>query len=195
MLSLSVQTYLVAAKAATASNSSWVAPTIAVSLLALVVSLGTFFAAGRRARLERQRQVFANAFEAVMEYREYPFIVRRRNADEAAKERQRISGELSKVQARVNAFKARLLVEDPLVGRKYKELVVKTREVAGGMIREAWNEPAVTADDEIHAPVRYDFSAIDNADNEYLRAVANHLDWLPTSIARWRRERRMDKNA
>jgi len=195
MLSLSVQTYLVAAKAATASNSSWVAPTIAVSLLALVVSLGTFFAAGRRARLERQRQVFANAFEAVMEYREYPFIVRRRNADEAAKERQRISGELSKVQARVNAFKARLLVEDPLVGRKYKELVVKTREVAGGMIREAWNELAVTADDEIHAPVGYDSSATDHADNEYLRAVANHLDWLPTSIARWRRERRMDKNA
>lgn len=194
MLSLSVQTYLFAAKTATASNSSWVAPTIVVSLLALAVSLGTFFAAGRRGRLDRQRQVFADAFEAVIEYREYPFIVRRRNTDEAAKERQRISGELSKVQARVNAFKGRLLVEDPLVGRKYKELVAKTRVVVGGLIREAWNERAVTADDEIHAPVSYDFSAIDNADNEYLRAVADHLDWLPTSIARWRRERRTDKN-
>jgi hypothetical protein len=195
MLSTSVQTYLVAAKAGTASNSSWVAPTIAVSLLALVASLGTFFAAGRRARLDRQRQVFADAFQAVMEYREYPFIVRRRNADEAALERQRISGELSNVQARVNGFKARLLVEDPLVGGKYKELVAKTREVAGGMIREAWNEPAVTADDEIHAPVTYDFGAIDNADNEYLRAVADHLNWLPTSMARWKRERRKVGNA
>jgi hypothetical protein len=194
MLSTSVPTYLAAAKAAT-SNSSWVAPTIAVSLLALVASLGTFFAAGRRARLDRQRQVFADAFEAVMEYREYPFIVRRRNADEAAQERQRISGELSKVQARMNGFKARLLVEDPLVGRKYTELVAKTREVAGSMIREAWNAPAVTADDEIHAPVSYDFSAINNADNEYLRAVADHLDWLPLRIARWRRERRKGRNA
>jgi hypothetical protein len=93
----------------------------------------------------------------------------------------------------LNAFKARLLVEDPLIGKKYAELVAKTREVAGGMIREAWNEPAVTADDEIHAPVRYDFSPIDAADNAYLQAVADHLEWLPTSIARWRSERTKDR--
>ena len=80
--------------------------------LPLAVSLATFFLSGRRARLDRQRQVFADAFEAVMEYREYPFIVRRRSPDEPAKERQRISGDLSRVQAKLNAFKARLLVED-----------------------------------------------------------------------------------
>jgi hypothetical protein len=167
----------------------------AIAILALVVSIVTFLVAGRRARQDRQRQVFADAFEAIMEYREYPFIVRRRNPDEPAKERQRISGDLSKVQARVNAFRARLLVEDPLIGKKYEELVAKNKQIAGGMIRDAWNEDPVGADHEIHAPMdRLDFSGLANADNDYLRAVADHLDWLPTNIARWQRERRKDKN-
>src|SRR5688572_8476682 len=87
-----------------ANQSAWVAPTIVISIVALGVSVATFLLAGRRARLERQRQVFADAYEAVAEYREYPFIVRRRSPDEPAKERQRLSTDLSKVQARLNAF-------------------------------------------------------------------------------------------
>jgi hypothetical protein len=187
------QTFLVAAEVLGA-QSSWVAPTIVVALLALGVSLGTFFLAGRRARVDRQRQIFAEAFEVVMEYREYPFIVRRRDGNEPAKERQRISADLSKVQARMNAFKARLLVEDPHIGRKYTELVAKTREVAGAMIRDAWNQRAVAADDEIHAPVTYDFRAIGPADSAYLRAVADHLRWLPAGAARKLRERRQNRD-
>ena len=37
-----------------------------IAFLALVVSLATFVVAGRRTRIDRQRQVFADAFEAVM---------------------------------------------------------------------------------------------------------------------------------
>jgi hypothetical protein len=53
----------------------------------------------------------------------------------------------------------------------------------------------VRADDQIHAPMdKLDFTGLSDVDNDYLRAVADHLDWLPTSIARWQRERRKDKN-
>jgi hypothetical protein len=173
-----------------ASESAWVAPTIVISVVALGVSVATFFLAGRRARLDRQRQVFADAFEAVMEYREYPFIVRRRSDDEPAKERQRISGDFSKVQAKINAFKARLLVEDPYVGRSYAELVKQNRYVAGAMIKAAWNDPPVSADEDMHAPL-YDFSALDQYDNAYLRAVADHLDWLHAPTMRKVRARRV----
>jgi len=166
-----------------ASDSAWVAPTIVISIVALAVSVATFFLAGRRARLDRQRQVFADAFEAVMEYREYPFIVRRRSPEEPAKERQRIAGELSKVQARLNAFKARLLVEDLHVGQRYAELVKKTRQIAGAMIKAAWDNPPVSADEDRHAP-KYDFSELDRPDNDYLRAVADHLGWLYAPLRR-----------
>jgi hypothetical protein len=161
-----------------ADGSAWVAPTIVVSILALGVSLATFFLAGRRGRVDRQRQVFADAFEAVMEYREYPFIVRRRNPDEPAEERRRISGDLSRVQAKLNAFKARLLVEDPHIGSCYADTVKQTRYVAGAMIKAAWNDPPVAEDADMHAPA-YDFSDLDEYDNRYLRAVAQHLSWFP----------------
>lgn len=174
-------TLILAANAAAGSSttdSSLVAPAIVAAVVAGAVSLTTFMLAGRRARLERQRQVFADAFEAVMEYREYPFIVRRRKPDEGAEERRRISGDLSGVQARMNAFKARLLVEDPYIGRCYAELVKKTRQVAGAMIKAAWETDPVSADEEMHAPA-YDFSDLDEHDNRYLRAVAQHLSWFP----------------
>lgn len=174
-------TLILAANSAAGSSSadsSLVAPAIVAAIVAGAVSLMTFMLAGRRARLERQRQVFAHAFEAVMEYREYPFIVRRRNPDEGAEERRRISGDLSGVQARMNAFKARLLVEDPYIGRSYTELVKQTRQVAGAMIKAAWENAPVSADEDMHAPP-YDFSDLDEYDNRYLRAVAQHLSWFP----------------
>jgi hypothetical protein len=182
---LSVPNLILAAEAAesTSGDASLLAPAIVAAIVAGVVSLMTFMLAGRRARLDRQRQVFADAFEAVMEYREYPFIVRRRSPDEPAEERRRISGELSRVQARMDAFKARLLVEDPYIGRCYTELVKKTRQVAGAMIKSAWDNDPVSLDAEMHAPL-YDFSALDEYDNRFLRAVARHISWLPSRARR-----------
>jgi len=176
-----VTSLILAAEASesTSVDSSLLAPAIVAAVVAAVVSLMTFMLAGRRARLDRQRQVLADAFEAVMEYREYPFIVRRRNPNEGAEERRRISGDLSRVQARMNGFKARLLVEDPYIGRCYTELVTKTRQVAGAMIKAAWDNDPVSVDAEMHAPA-YDFSELDEYDNRFLRAVARHLDWIPS---------------
>lgn len=172
---------ILAAEAAesASADASLVAPAIVAAIVAGVVSLLTFMFAGRRARLDRQRQVFADAFEAVMEYREYPFIVRRRHPDEPAEERRRIAGDLSRVQAKMNAFKARLLVEDPYVGRCYAELVKETRLVAGAHIKAAWDNDPVSVDEEMHAPA-YDFSPLGEYDNRFLRAVARHLSWIPS---------------
>jgi hypothetical protein len=167
------------------ATTHWWAPAIVAAIVAATVSLTTFALNGRRARLDRQRQVFAEAFAAVMEYREYPFIVRRRSTDEPARERQRISGELSNVQAKLNAFKARLLVEDPRVGRLYADLVRETRSVAGSMIKDAWNNEPAGDDADVHAPP-YDFRPLDVPDNAYLQAVADHLSWFPWLRRKWR---------
>jgi hypothetical protein len=173
-------------------KSGWVAPTIVIAIVALAVSLATFFLSGRRARLDRQRQVFADAFSAVAEYREYPFMVRRRDPAEPAQERKRISSDLSQVQARLNGFVARLRVEDPYVGALYADLVAATRRVAGKFIREAWNSEPVAVDAQIHSP-GWDMSELDAYDDPYLVAVADHLGWLYAPLRRkargWRRGR------
>lgn len=187
---MSVSAPTLAAAKATSSSSAWIAPTIVLSILALVVSVATFFVAGRRARLDRQRQVFSDAFAAVMAYREYPFIVRRRNPDEVSKERQRISADLSELQAKLNGFKAMLRVEDPYVGQRYVELVDATRRIAGALIKEAWNIDPVREDSQLHSP-SWDFSEIDKYDEVYLRAAADHLGWIYAPLRRkvreWRR--------
>jgi len=166
-----------AAAKATSASSAWVTPTIVISIVALAVSLFTFFLTGRRTRLDRQRQVFADAMDAVMTYREYPFIVFRRNPDEPAKERQRISADLSELQAKLNGLKGRLKVEDRYVGDKFEELLAATRRIAGPMITEAWNRDPAPSDGSIHNP-GWDFSELDGCDEAYLRAVADHLGWL-----------------
>lgn len=176
------------APAEASTTTDWWAPAIVAAIVAAAVSLTTFAITGRRARIDRQRQAFADAFEAVMEYREYPFIVRRRSKDEPARERQRISGELSTVQAKLNAFKARLLVEDPRVGKLYADVVKETRRVAGSMIKDAWNNEPAGEDAEIHAPP-YDFRPLDAPDNAYLQAVADHLSWFPWLRRTWRMRR------
>jgi hypothetical protein len=126
-----------------------------------------------------------------MEYREYPFIVRRRSQDEQAKERARISGELSKVHARLDGFKARLRVEAPEVGKHYATLVAETRRVAGPMITEAWNSEPVEVDAEVHNP-GWDLSPLDEYDDAYLKAVTDHLGWvfapLRQKVREWRGE-------
>jgi len=176
-----------AAEASSSSTSLW-APAIVAAVVAATVSLSTFALAGRRARLDRQRQVFADAFEALMEYREYPFIVLRRSKDEPAKERARISSDLSKVQAKLSGFRARLRVEAPHVGDRYAEVIDATRRVAGPMITQAWNTEPVEEDTLVHNP-GWDFSALDAYDDTYLRAVADHLGWIYAPARRKLRER------
>jgi hypothetical protein len=162
--------------ASNSMESSIVAPAIVAAVVAAAVSLTTFGLAGRRARLDRQRQLFADAFEVVAEYREYPFIVRRRRKDAAAEERTRISSELSEVQAKLNSYRARLRVEASRVGAQYAALVEATRRVAGAMIRDGWNADPIDADAQMHAPA-LDFRGLDACEERFLEAVSDHLGW------------------
>jgi hypothetical protein len=171
------------AKVVATRDSAWVAPTIVISIVALAVSIATFLLAGRRTRLDRQRQVFADALDAVMTYREYPFIVFRRNRDDIAKERQRISSDLSALQAKLNGLSGRLRVEDRYVGERYQELLAATRRVAGPMITEAWNRDPAPADKDVHNP-GWDFGELKAQDDAYLQAVEDHLGWLYAPLRR-----------
>lgn len=169
-------------------GSAWVTPTIVIAIVSLAVSIWTFFLTGRRSRTDRQRQVFADAMDAVMTYREYPFIVYRRNAEDLAAERQRISADLSELQAKLNGFRGRLKVEDPYVGERFSELLGATRRIAGPMITDAWNGAPASADESVHNP-GFDLSALDAYDELYLQAVADHLGSLWAPLRREVRER------
>lgn len=161
--------------AGAASTGLW-GPTLAVGILTAAVGLLTLAVNQIRARKDRQRELFADAFAAVTEYREYPFVVRRR--DQNGTDRQLITNNLSATQARLNQHVARLRVEAPGVGCAFAHLVRETRRVAGTEIARAWNLDPLPADGPMH--VRdVDLTELDAVDDAFLREVGDHLAVLP----------------
>jgi hypothetical protein len=164
--------------------------TVVAAAIAAVVSFVTLAWNARRNRQDRQRELFAEAFEACVLYREFPFIVRRRNADDLAAERARITSELSRLQARLDSGKAILRVEAPRVGAAFEKLVSETRRVAGPHISNAWDEPALAADVDVHTD-GIDYAELEPFDDAYLGEVSDHLSFWPHWInAKWRTWRR-----
>jgi hypothetical protein len=146
---------------------------VVAAAIAAVVSLVTLAWNARRDRQDRQRRVFADAFEACILSREFPFIVRRRNADDLAAERARITLDLSRLQARLDSGKAILRVEAPRVGAAYAELVRETRRIAGAYISKAWDEPPLAADANVHIE-GMDYTDLEQFDDAYLGEVSDH---------------------
>ena len=163
--------------AASDAGSSIITPAIVAAIVATIVSISVFLLGQRERRLDRQRQLFAEAFNAPVLYREFVFIIRRRPSNDPS-ERLHLSHELSNVQVDLAAYVARLKVEAPTVGREYAELVAATKRIAGPPIREAWNRPPVGPDNEMHAP-DVDLSGIEPFESAYLAAVQRHLSWWP----------------
>ncbi len=169
----------VSVAAAASSAPSWFTSAILAALVSAAVALATVAWNGRSNRLDRQRQLFAEALGVVMAYREFVFIVRRRPNDDP-QTRHQITSELSRVQAQLNTFRGQLLVEAPRVGRRYEELVDETRRLVGQYIHLAWDTPPITHDSGVHA-LDVDYGSLAAYDAAHLSSVADHLSviWAP----------------
>ena len=147
-------------------------------MVSAAVSFLTIWLNGRRADRDRQRKLFGEAFGACMDYKEFVFIVRRRDANNPGAERTRITGELSAVQRNLNRLRAVLRVENRTVGDRYAELVRATREIAGPQISRGWDLPPAQDDEDVH--IRdVDLKALDAPEERFLQAVRDYLGWGP----------------
>ena len=72
------------------------AVTAAVSIL--IFAINSWWT-GKRARLTRSREICSKAYATIQEYKEFPYVIRRRRKDAPEEERLRISSELRRVQA------------------------------------------------------------------------------------------------
>ena len=154
----------------------WTSASIA-AVISLVGSLITLWVGGRRDRQNRHRQTFARALAAAIDYREFPYVIRRRRADQLAAERSRITEELRHLQSQLNYFTAWIDVESPAVAQVYRRLVAETRRVVGPMIRTAWTEPPIAADDQVSI-AGLDFAKLDEPEMLFIEAVRRHFSWL-----------------
>jgi hypothetical protein len=150
------------------------------AFLAAVVGALVNTALARRKSLEeeraRVRTTFAEAFQAVAEYKEFPYAIRRRRHDEQAAERVRLSEGLREVQAKLSYYLAWTKAESDEVGQAYENLVTELRKVAGKACHDAWLAPAARKDTDMNFPPSVvDLSALKPYEEAFTSAVRKHL--------------------
>lgn len=170
--------------AAAAQQSGWTTAAIATLVAAAVsgtVALLTFWATGVRQERSRRQQFYADAFAALVAYREFAYVVRRRRAPTAGneaiagEERIRISEALREVQKDLAFSSAWINTEGAAdVGTKYDQLLTETRRLAGGYMRDAWNGPPLDDDAGMNID-DVDYSSLAAHEVAYLDAVGDAL--------------------
>lgn len=160
-----------------------VVPLVAAAVALLGVLL-TLIVNGYRANRERRRELFAGGWAAVQSYKEMAFAIRRRSSVDPAGERVRLSDALREIQHDISFHEA-MIGRDPSdeVAATYSELVKKTRAVAGGIIKRSWDEPPISADNEMHAPeIATELQALRPYEDAYLDRMASAMKfWLVTN--------------
>ena len=162
---------------ASADSDAAITAAIVAAAVAVAVSLIGFWITGVSTERARRRELYADALAAVAGYREFAYVVRRRRHDDPAGERVRISEAMREVQHDLSRFEALMKVERALaVATAYRQLVIKTRQVAGGYISAGWNAASITRDEEMNiSDVNY--ASLTEFDDAYLAAVARDLAW------------------
>ena len=152
------------------------------ALISAAVSIVGYWQNARAKRLDRHRQLFAEAFRSIVEYREFAYKVRRRPP---GTDRSQITDALSDVQARLNLHMATLDIEAPHVAPVYRALVEQTRQVAGPQIAAGWDSQPTQSDTDLHIGDIY-LSGLESFDEAFIRAARSRLSM------KWRRSR-LDK--
>lgn len=141
--------------------------------------------AGRRDQHARRRERFAQAYEAVVEYQEFPYVVRRRRTSAPEEERIRISTEMRRTQERLGFHLAWLTTESGHVARAYERLVAELRRHAGSAVHDAWLEDPIRDDSGMNvADVGPRIAVLTPFCDTYLLEVVDHLSLWPRSTRR-----------
>lgn len=148
-------------------------------VVAIVTGLFNWFLAFRRSREEertRKRELYAQAFATYTEYKEYPYVIRRRNHEKPAEERIRISEQIRQTQERLNFFLAWTQVESNPIGNAYADLVSEARRRAGTAMKAAWEDPPITEDAHMSIPRSLvDLNGLQTYEVKYFKAIQDHL--------------------
>jgi hypothetical protein len=150
---------------------------VVAAIIGAVVSTWLTRRKSREEELARVRVMLAEAFQAVAEYKEFPYAIRRRRRDAPSEKRVRLSEELRKVQGRLTFFEEWTRIEDKTVGDRYRSLVKQLRRIAGAACNEAWSTPPITEDAQMNiAREEVDLSALATYEGDYTEAARAYVE-------------------
>jgi hypothetical protein len=138
------------------------AATIGAAVLgALVVVIG-YLVQQAAARHERRAAIYSEAIRAVEDYLEAPFIVLRRERNNAAI--REITTRISDIQSRIAYYEAMLRVYAPEdVALIYMRFVAAARREAGTAMTDAWKSAPIRRGEQVPIGHRFDRSGSNDA--------------------------------
>lgn len=184
---------VVTTAAATSVPQVWAALISGSVIAAVVGALTSTVLAWRTTRQEelaRIRVMLSEAYQAVAEYKEFPYAIRRRRHDDLAGERVRLSEALRVVQARLTFFEEWTHVEDEFLGYHYAALTRELRRVAGTACNAAWTANPITDDAHMNIPRdAVDLSELAKYERAFTGVARAYVACRGRSFprARWRR--------
>ena len=173
---------------------SFTVVTVVVAAFTALTGVLTWFVNGVRTERTRLQKLYADAYSAVISYQEYPYVIRRRRPPSsdhpglAGEERLRISEALHVVHEALNNHLARISTESDAVSAKYLHLVQTTRDVVGVYMHEAWEADPLDNDPGMN--LRFDYSALSGAQQQYLDAVKRDMTFWRVAHPRQRKHPR-----
>ena len=156
-----------------------IAPTLTV-LTSLLLWVSNAIITDRREKNERKRRVFSEAYAAVIEYKEVPYMVRRRG-NSSSDERQRVSNEIRQCQKNLTYYSAWLSTESLRVSQSYIVLVENLRRVAGQSIHDSWLLPSASSDADMNI-ADIDLSVLIPFQEEFIQASRDDLSCWPAWV-------------
>lgn len=126
-------------------NPASVSAIIAGAVALLVALLSPAFTAAAERRLHK-REVLVKAVGALAAYREYPYVIRRRDETDPPVERRRITGEIMAIQRELTEASIWIGAEAPKLYSDYIAAVGNHRRIAGALMTEAWRTPPANSD-------------------------------------------------
>jgi hypothetical protein len=143
---------------------------VAASIVVAIISGLTAYLAAKR---EGRRQLYGEAVQAIVTWREMVYRVRRRDANQDRE----LIGAFHDLQSRLSYYEAWMGSESKYTTRSYCRLVKEVKTECEPLIQEAWkspvrSSPAVDVPTDRHPNIH---SAVDN----FLKDVRSHLSPLP----------------
>lgn len=147
---------------------------IAALIAAAAILIGYLVNQVANRRVEKTK-VFAQAIEAVADYQEMPYRIRRRPASDAAS-RLTLSERVSDIQKRIDFHRAWLGIESTAVGEGYEALVAAVRREAGEHMKSAWKESLIATDEAMSLGKPYACPETATARLECMKIMQRHLE-------------------
>jgi hypothetical protein len=100
-------------------------------------------------RRERKSKVYAEALEAIKEYEELPYRIRRRPSSDGAT-RAALGNMVGEVLSKLWFYQAWIHTDSAEVGAAYSALMAQTQGSGGPFRAAAWSTPVITKDEDAH---------------------------------------------